>query len=278
MAAQALDTASTSWLQPLAWKDSGTAACPGSCLPGPEGPSREAHRSGCMMCGAELIYLAIPVDCVCHFCGKTAPANARCVSGHFICDCCHTADPTAVIEQVCVHSREHDAVSLMQSIRVHPHFGVHGPEHHPLVPAVILAALRNQGQAIPDEGIRMAIQRGKAVPGGACAFMGACGAAIGVGIAVSILLEATPYEGRKRQLAQQATWRALERIASFEAPRCCQRDSWLALQEASRYLDEALGMTLVTGRPIACDQMSQNKECIRDRCPLWHTAVKGAMR
>ena len=202
MVVQALDTASTSWLQPLGREDSRNAG-PCSCMPGPEGPSRKGHRSGCMVCGAELIYLAIPSECVCHFCGRPGPANARCARGHFICDCCHSSDPAKVIEQVCVHSREQDAVSLMQSIRTHPHFGVHGPEHHALVPAVILAALRNQGQAIPDEGIHTAIQRGKVVAGGACAFMGACGAAIGVGIAVSVLLEATPYEGRKRQLASR---------------------------------------------------------------------------
>lgn len=236
---------------------------------------QEPFTAGCLVCGAELAYHAAPQDCTCHYCGQILPANARCARGHFVCDRCHSAGPAEIITRICLHGRERDAVALMQAIRTHPRFGMHGPEHHLLVPAVILAALRNAGQAVPDEGIRTALQRGKSVPGGACAFLGACGAAIGAGIAVSVLLEATPYNGRKRHLAQQVTQRALERIASFEAPRCCQRDSWLALQEASRYLEEVLGMTLEVDHTIACDQMSRNKECIQDRCPLWSRGLEG---
>lgn len=230
---------------------------------------RAPHGSGCLVCGAALTYLASPRADACHYCGRTVVADARCAEGHFVCDACHASDAVEVITQVCMHSRERDAVALMHAIRSHPRFGMHGPEHHALVPAVILVALRNAGQAVAEEQILTAIQRGQSIPGGACAFLGACGAAVGVGIAVSVLLEATPYAGRKRQCAQRATHRALERIASFEAPRCCQRDSWLALQEASRFLGENLGMTLRVDHGSTCDQSSRNKECIQDRCPLW---------
>jgi hypothetical protein len=97
--------------------------------------------------------------------------------------------------------------------------------------------------------------------------MGACGAAVGVGIAMSVLLGATPYEGKKRQTVQRATQKVLGDIAAYEAPRCCQRDSWLALGGASRLLEE-MGKTLPVSR-IACEQYPENKECIRERCPLW---------
>jgi hypothetical protein len=228
-----------------------------------------------MVCGAELTYLESPRDSACHYCGRITPANAQCGRGHFVCDRCHGADAVEVIAQICLHSQEHDAVALMQAIRSHPRFGLHGPEHHSLVPAVILAALRNNGHAVPDDRISTAIQRGQSVPGGACAFLGACGAAVGTGVAVSILLGASPYDGRKRQLAQQATLQALERIASYEAPRCCQRDSWLALQEASRFLREHLGIELMVNHVITCDQVPRNKECIQDRCPLWPHGSRG---
>jgi hypothetical protein len=158
---------------------------------------------------------------------------------------------------------------LMQRIRSHPHFPVHGPEHHALVPAVILAALRNAGEEISKAQILTGIERGQTIAGGACAFLGACGAAMGVGIAFSVLTGANPYDGEKRQAIQQATGRVLSDIAAFNAPRCCQRDSWLALQAASGLLSEKFGKTLKVDQPIVCNQFSKNKECIHGRCPLW---------
>jgi len=248
-------------------QSTGATLC--ACQTGPGNPRQDAHTCGCMVCGAALGYLESPCDIACHYCGRIIPANAQCVRGHFVCDRCHSSDAVEVITQICLHARERDAVALMQIIRSHPRFGMHGPEHHALVPAVILAALRNHGHTVPEGRIITAIQRGQSIPGGACAFLGACGAAVGAGIAVSILLEATPYDGSKRQAAQQATQGALARIASYEAPRCCQRDSWLALQETSRFLWKHLGMVLKVDHVISCDQVSRNAECIQDRCPLW---------
>jgi len=228
----------------------------------------EMHRTGCMVCGSELIYLETNRNDSCHYCGRVMAVNTRCVKGHFVCDDCHRADAIEIIKQVCLHSRESDAVALMQTIRSHRQFGVHGPEHHSLVPAVILTALKNSGEAVTEDQIVTAIQRGQTIGGGACAFLGACGAAIGVGIAISVLLAANPYDGGKRQLAQRATQRILGEIASYNAPRCCQRDSWLALRGASRILEE-MGKTLPAVRSIMCEQYPENKECIHDECPLW---------
>lgn len=231
--------------------------------------SKEPYRSGCMVCGAELKYFETDEDESCHYCGKVMPANAGCKNGHFVCDDCHRADAVGIIKNICLHSREIDSVVLMQTIRSHPCFRIHGPEHHSLVPAVILTALRNSGNSVSEDQVTTAIKRGQTIAGGSCAFLGACGAAIGVGIAVSILLGANPYDGNKRQAAQQTTQRVLTRIASFNAPRCCQRDSWLALKEASTILQELNGTSLKTDRLIVCEQFLENKECIHDQCPLW---------
>lgn len=230
--------------------------------------SRELHRSGCRVCGAELVYSETDRDSTCHYCGKTVPANARCANGHFVCDSCHGADALEIIKSVCIHSLETDPATIMRTIRSHPHFRIHGPEHHTMVPAVILTALRNCGCSITYEEFTTAIQRGQTIGGGSCAFLGACGAAIGVGIACSLLLGATPYDGDKRQIVQQATHAALGAIASFDAPRCCQRDCWLALREACRLIQEYAGITL-SASPFACEQHSENKGCIREKCPLW---------
>ncbi len=226
------------------------------------------HVSGCMVCGAALIYIPGGENKTCYYCGEGSVANAQCSNGHFVCDRCHKENGSDIIARVCLHDKEPDAAKLMQSIRRHDVFPIHGPEHHSLVPAVILAALRNNGATVPDDQIRTAIQRGHEIPGGACAFLGVCGAAAGVGIAFSVLSGADPYNGEKRQLAQQAANRALSEIASYKAPRCCQRDSWLALNVAADIFREKK----MTSFPVAafrCEQHKQNYECIHSECPLW---------
>ncbi len=235
----------------------------------PAEPAPERHRAGCMVCGEELLYLETDETMSCHYCGETLPANARCSAGHFVCDRCHSSDAVEIIERVCLGSREKDAVALMQSVRSHPQFRIHGPEHHALVPAAILAALRNAGYGVSDEQIRTGIQRGQTVAGGACAFLGACGAALGAGIAFSVLMGANPYHGDRRQAVQQMTGIVLGKISSYRAPRCCQRDSWLALRAASKLLREDLDFELTVDHVITCEQFQENRECIHGQCPLW---------
>jgi hypothetical protein len=244
------------------------------CSPGTGNTAKESsqnteiYKSGCMVCGAPLIYFWKNKESACYFCGQGLLANAGCPNGHFVCDHCHSADAMEIIKNVCLHSRQTAMVELMQTIRSHPLFRIHGPEHHSMVPAVILTALRNSGHPILDEEINTAIERGKIVGGGSCPFLGVCGAAIGVGIAVSLVLKANPYDGDKRQTVQQVTQAVLARIASYKAPRCCQRDSWLALKEASALIQEYTGKSLPVNS-FACDQFPQNKECIHEQCPLW---------
>jgi len=247
------------------------------CSPHVESTSKDSsqdtdiYKSGCAVCGLPLIYFWKNKESTCFFCGQVLQANAGCPHGHFVCDQCHSADAIEIIKNVFLRSRQTDMVELMETIRSHPLFRIHGPEHHSMVPAVILTALRNSGYPILDEEIHTAIERGKTVSGGACAFLGACGAAIGVGIAISLVLKASPYDGDKRQAVQQVTQAVLARIASYKAPRCCQRDSWLAMKEATAHIQKHAGK-LLTVNSFACNQFSQNKECIHEKCPLWSSS------
>lgn len=233
----------------------------------------EPHRAGCMVCGAALVYSTTEAARTCHYCGRVVAANAECATGHFVCDTCHRANAVEVIQRVCLESRETDPVVLMQTIRSHPRFAVHGPEHHPLIPAVILAALRNAGHPVSDDQIETAIRRGQTIAGGSCAFIGACGAAIGAGIAVSILLGADPLAAGKRRRAQVATQTALAAIASLDAARCCQRDSWLALEAVAGLVSEWTGAEMAVS-PIVCAQSAENAECIGESCPLWPASLR----
>jgi len=229
----------------------------------------DKHRKDCMVCGEKLVYTKTDARQTCYYCHELKLSNAACENNHFVCDACHGADASEIIETVCLSTKEKDAAAIMNTIRSHPYFPVHGPEHHAMLPAVVLAALRNSGHGITDRQILTAIQRGQAMPGGSCAFMGVCGAATGAGIAVSILLEATPYDGKNRQIAQQISHQVLGDIAGYNAARCCQRDCWTALKKLNALLDEKIGKKFVLNDDMVCTQFKQNKECIHKECPFW---------
>ncbi|SHE42522.1 Radical SAM superfamily enzyme, MoaA/NifB/PqqE/SkfB family [Desulfacinum infernum DSM 9756] len=242
-------------------------------VPGPSGrktgqsiPLR--RRSGCMVCGEPLSYESSEALQTCIYCEGRFLSSARCVKDHFVCDACHSRDALAVIEHLCLSSTETDLIALMDKIRRHPAMPVHGPEHHALVPAVVVAAYRNAGAPVDEETIRSALRRGSRVPGGSCGFMGCCGAAVGVGIAFSILLEANPVKGPERRLAQQATQEALADIASLDAARCCQRDSWIALRKAAQLSGRILDRQLCADHTLKCRQQAKNRECSGARCPV----------
>ena len=235
----------------------------------PAGAPVLKRTSGCMVCGAEIVYELEPQRRTCFFCGTEIHSGTRCQEGHFVCDRCHAADAIAVIKNVCMASRQSDMLTLMKTIRSHASFAVHGPEHHALVPAVILAAYRNSGGALSGGSLLLGIERGAAVPGGACAFTGTCGAAVGVGIAFSVILEADPLTAGRRRDVQLVTARVLEKIASYKAARCCQRECFIALQGASELSRKYLGIKLHAEDRIVCRQHEKNRECIRGACPLW---------
>ncbi|MFH1029610.1 MAG: DUF5714 domain-containing protein, partial [Pseudomonadota bacterium] len=234
-------------------------------------PAPAVHDSGCMVCGAPLMYYTTEQVTSCHFCGKSLPANACCEQGHFVCDRCHTGDALELIEHLCSTSTESDPMVLFHEFRRHPSFPLHGPQYHSLVPGLLLACLRNAGHPVSDEQIRSGVQRGGEVSGGSCGFMGVCGAAVGVGIAFSVLLEATPLKGEARQKVQKIVQQVLEEIAGYKAARCCQRDSWIALRSGLRIAEGMWGLELPAVELFACSQVARNSECMGVDCPLFST-------
>ncbi len=227
------------------------------------------YSTGCMVCGAEIEYLQLDRQMRCCFCGKKSYGNSVCNAGHFVCDDCHASSAISVIKKVCLAGRDTDMLALMEKIRSHPRFPMHGPEHHCMVPAVILTVYKNVSGKLSKEHILTAIDRGKGIAGGSCAFWGICGAAGSVGIAFSLILGADPCTGEKRQKVQKATSEVLGEIAKFKAGRCCQRDCWVALKTAGYLSKRYIGVQLKAAGKLKCRQYSSNKECIKQACPLW---------
>ena len=239
-------------------------------LPSLPQPVSGRHSSGCMACGKEISYLAHEREAACHYCGGIKKTNALCVEGHYICDACHQQDGLSAIRLLCAETKEQDMLALLATIRRHPAIPLHGPEHHAMVPGIILATYRNLGGRISREAILTGIERGSKVPGGVCGFWGNCGAAAGVCIAFSVLLEATPLTSKARQQVQEITSRVLGEIAQTTGARCCQRETVTALREAALISRSILPVFLLAEADFRCRQFSLNRECIGGQCPLWH--------
>jgi hypothetical protein len=233
------------------------------------GGSGEAHRSGCMLCGAPLAYPEGTAEKNCEYCGGRFEADAWCEAGHFVCDDCHTGGGRDLIERICLSTDETDMIALMARIRSHRAVAVHGPEHHAMVPGIILATYRNLGGSLDDDRIRAGIARGAKVPGGFCGFAGACGAAVGVGIAFGVILESSPVKAEPRRILQEVTATVLTRIAEREAARCCQREAWIAFREAVGLSERFLPIRLQADETRPCAQAELNRECIGEDCPLY---------
>jgi len=145
---------------------------------------------------------------------------------------------------------------------------MHGPEHHVLVGAALLTAYKNAGGKIElEEALGEIYSRGKAVPGGVCGFWGACGAAISAGQFMAIITRSSPLAREPWGLSNLMTSRALESIGSIGGPRCCKRDSYLAILTAIDFVRENLGITLERNPPV-CTRSAQNNQCIGLHCPF----------
>ena len=236
-------------------------------------PAPPKRSRDCMLCGSPLVYFAEDREARCEYCRQTFRTSTFCEKGHFVCDRCHAEDGVALIEEICANTKETDLLALLQEIRRHRAIPLHGPEHHALVPGVILATYRNLGGQIEESAIRTGIRRGAKVAGGSCGFAGTCGAATGVGIAVSVILEGTPYTSGPRSIAMRATGEVLAEISRTEAPRCCQRECYVALKKIAEISAELLPIPLRAEAPMRCGQMSLNTECIGMACPLMQDLV-----
>lgn len=221
----------------------------------------------CLICGAPLTYSENETPMECALCHKKENSKTACEKGHYVCNECHTGGIDTIIG-VCLHESAKDPVKILQKLMVLPFCHMHGPEHHSMVGASLLTAYKNAGGKIDLPKALVEMQsRGKQVPGGACGFWGACGAGVSAGMFVSIVTGATPLATDAWGLSNRMTARALNAIGEIGGPRCCKRDSYLAITEAVKFAKEQLGVEMEL-REIRCIHSAQNNQCISERCPF----------
>jgi hypothetical protein len=230
----------------------------------------DEHRTGCLVCGKEIAYLPEPREIPCEVCGRVERTDTTCVDGHYVCDRCHRLPAVDVITAFCERSGSRDPVTMAIALMHHSSMKMHGPEHHYLIPAVLLTAwsnARGEHDLLPGR-LGKARERAEWVKGGFCGFLGDCGASVGTGIFVSIVLGATPLSGEEWRLANRMTARALSVIAEHGGPRCCKRNTFLALREAVAFAREELGTEMELPGEIRCTFSPLNRECRREACPF----------
>jgi hypothetical protein len=222
-------------------------------------------QENCGVCGTSLIYGTEEAARTCTYCGKEFNALIYCPEGHYICDSCHSSKALDIIREVLSSTDSANPIELLEIIISHPSVPMHGPEHHAMVPAILVTAVKNAGYPVPENALEKAISRGKEIPGGWCGSYGACGTGIGVGIAVSVLTEATPLTGVTRALANEATAFTLKGLLDGQ-PRCCKRASRKALELATEFFEKRMNIRLDRSENIQCRYMSRNNECILGEC------------
>ena len=170
---------------------------------------------------------------------------------------------------LCLSEGSKDPLEILEKMMAMSFCHMHGPEHHVMVGAALLTAYKNAGGTIDlPKALREMYRRGKAVPGGACGFWGACGAGISAGQFMAIATDSTPLAAEPWGLSNQMTAKALESIGKNGGPRCCKRDSYLAVLAAINFTAEHLGVRMERATPV-CTRSHQNNQCIGTRCPFY---------
>ena len=230
------------------------------------------HNVDCMVCGEELVYSSEDKEVKCIYCNDIYHSNVSCGEGHYICNTCHCKDSIDLIYSYCLKTDEKNplkmAIELMKSKSVN----MHGPEHHFLVPAILTTSYYNNidKKEIKEEKLNLVRERATKIPGGICGSYGSCGAAVGTGLVISIITEATPLTEESWGLANEMTGYSLISMGKNGGPRCCKRNTFTAIMEASKFIEERLGVKLYdyADDKALCEFKKYNKQCIGKRCPF----------
>jgi len=219
----------------------------------------------CPICGQELIEKTGTYTC--SFCGAIEQGEWICPNGHYQCEECRLATQDEIIERVCLNTDCTDPVEMANLIMKHPSFNDFGVEHHFLVTPVILTAVFNlKHRKIESKDIRRCFKRAENIPYGTCGSRGDCGACVGSGTAVSILLKTNYMSDRERSLVMLTTAKALLKISEMGGARCCKQSVYAAIETFWQELKDILELPTLKSVPIKCEFSGMVEECKKERC------------
>lgn len=173
--------------------------------------------------------------------------------------------------ELCLAWKGSDPTALLEHLMAAEACEPFGPVHHSLVGASLLTcAWPAAGSGELADALDELASRASCVPGAACARWGVCGAAASSGMAFAILAGNAPLKAEGWSEGQLMVADILEQIARAGSPRCCKRDSRIAVKAAIPWLNEKLGCKLELGckRP-ACSVSAKNSMCLGGACPYF---------
>jgi hypothetical protein len=230
------------------------------------------EKNTCILCGDDLNLLENKINNRCDFCGKTTEVTHQCNSYHYICDECLNVGPFEFVKQKCKEYQGIDPIELAVSIMNSPTVRMHGPEHHFIVPAVLLTCVYNlQGkQALLNDKLEIAYKREVNESPQFCEYnSGYCGAAIGSGIFLSIFTDEVIDQHTEWSLTNTQIAESLTRVAKSGGPRCCKRDTYISIQSAIDFLRDKYAIDLPKSE-AKCTFSMRNRSCKREDCEYFN--------
>ncbi len=208
-------------------------------------------------------------DNICSYCGKREKGDWICPNHHYICEACRTSLPIDVINTVIMNTKMSDPWEIATLVMKHPMFPPHGIPHHLLVAPSILVSLLNSNQIeFSRENILLALKRTLDIPLGVCGSRGDCGACVGAGAAVSMILKANYNSDRERVLTLKATANALLEIAGMGGHRCCKQSVYASIKSCISLLENELNFHL-TIKEERCQFSKTIQDCKKENCPFY---------
>lgn len=224
----------------------------------------------CAVCGEPVVKIRVTKD-VCGICGKGFSNEDLCHAGHRVCPECRGSMTVDTINRVCSSSASRSPYEILMQIMSEPPLRMHDAKHHMAVGSALVAAYRNSGgTADLDSALKEIQKRGGSAPPGACGFIGNCGAAVSAGAFYSVVTGASPYsEGALWGDVNMLTGKCLLAMAEVGGPRCCKRNSFIAIRVTVAQVCEKLGITMEYPEKIECGFSDRNEECIKDKCSFY---------
>lgn len=186
------------------------------------------------------------------------------------------------IKRICVEAFEEEAptpsVALLRRVWDETDIQMHCPEHHFLVPASLLCVYRkmkNDSKEKFVDDLDVVLERSQQITGGFCGWFGACGAAVGAGIFLSVFTDTNPHSKEMWGKVNGITSECLRDIAEIGGPRCCKRVSFTSVRTASNFMKAHFGLDSNEPEEVHCTYYDNNPDCITERCPYYKNHPQG---
>ena len=175
----------------------------------------------------------------------------------------------------CITNRSRNAVEAMEGLLAGAGCCAEDSMCHMAAGAAVITAYFNAGGKInggtmtKGAALKEFAARAGQVPGCSCESWCCCGAAVGVGQALSVINGATPMTREPWAQCQRLTATVQGHIADSALPRCCSRSSYIAVLDAVDFLNAHYNVAMERPGKVACTFYDGNAQCLREQCPYF---------